>query len=147
MELVHCAVLYQRHTKVKKARVVLIGRESNVITAKLMIEWLIDSTRKNCKGLFHNKKSWNSYCLGVATGIQNQVERITAERTEVRNTSEEGLVVFDEVKDFVNEKYSSIREIRFTPSAVDHNFSKGRDYGENISLNRQCSSSEVLTLC
>lgn len=47
----------------------------------------------------------------------------------------------------IYEKYSSIREIRFTPSAVDHNFSKGRDYGENISLNRQCSSSEVLTLC
>ncbi|WP_319478411.1 DUF2786 domain-containing protein [Marispirochaeta aestuarii] len=122
----------------------IIGRESNVITAKVLYEYLQETIRRKAK-LFHECiDDVESFSLGMVESIKGKFEqRLAKEKEKVANKKQ--IVIIEkgskkENMDYVKRKYGKTNE-RDNWYGVDENsYGLGKSIGKKISIDGQLSS-------
>ena len=110
-----------------------VGHESNRITAITMFEWLKKAILKEARSKFSVYANQMSFCVGAAYSIANKYNN-----KEQKASEENGLVVYDEVSNWVDE-HMNMGDAKpgralSVNSAAYH---AGKIAGDNYSLNRQ----------
>ena len=131
-----------------------IGKESNVITARGMCEYVIKSiTREGRKlaislGYPHSGSYWNGFCNGASVSLSTRCRELRAQREHQQGTGTDlALVSLYESESLANKEYvSSVmgmktksatsRSLAFAGSALE----AGKQYGNQLSLNNQITS-------
>lgn len=110
-----------------------VGHESNRITAITMFQWLKKAILKEARSKFSAYSNQMSFCVGAARGIANKYSN-----KEQKASEEYGLVVYDEVKNWIdnNMKMGEGKASR-SLSVNSAAYNAGKIAGGNYSLNRQ----------
>lgn len=157
-KLFFCEYLYMPATRARQTSHYFIGRESNVITAKAMAQYVVESIQR--EGRRRNRQEgtgeniWlRSFCMGAASVIALRVEEMIRESANESTTPGEKsgtaivLASVYETERQANlavrdEKFGKLRKGRSGKSDYSDDATiEGARYGRTVSLNRQIGDS------
>lgn len=152
-KLFFCKVYIGRRVNSERKMFHFVGKESNVVTASVMSEYLITSILKEARKLYKQDLSpeARSFCVGAMNSIYDRVEKMQEEATNEAVSGSTALVVssiykteMDANAAFLEETGVHLVKSKSRGSSVsDSNaFNKGKEYGNNVSLNTQVSGSK-----
>lgn len=126
---------YLNNLKNRASRFVIYGREDNIVSTKMMYEYLISAINRISKNETRRNKHFNinEFKNGA---VQNIAHRLSLMKIK-ENDVEKGLVVLNkESQDFMLEKNPDIKEVSIKTKRTS-SFEKGITEAESISLNNQ----------
>lgn len=145
-KLFFCSVYVAAKVNGTKMRYMFIGRESNVVTASLMTEYLINSILKECRKQYgHNLAAGSrAFATGAMHSLHVRIEALMKPEDQEPGT---GLVVVnlrrteaEANEEFLKAKGTSLKPYGKKTQAVNtEQYSAGRQYGNGLSLNDQVS--------
>ena len=110
-----------------------VGHEANRLTAITMYEWLRKAIWKEANQKFKGNGAYcRSYCIGVVNGINEKYNL-----DKVQEKQEVGIVVYDEVKNWINNHMNMSKGSSRAPSVYSGAYASGKAASANYSLNRQ----------
>lgn len=126
----------------KKAALIIVGREGNRTTAKLMYKWIHDKTLKEARTVGDCPSSRNAYCTGVVDSLSAKIRAIKSGES---NVDQWGLVPVSEVENWINNEYGKIDDYKMNGASIKDStaYFGGRAEGDNISLNRQFAATGI----
>lgn len=126
----------------KKCHLVVIGREGNRLTAKLMYNWIRDKTIKEARRVGDCPSSRNAYCTGVVDSVRTKINEI---KSTAPKTDKWGLVPLDEVENWINNSYGKLGDYKMNGATIRDSiaYTSGMVEGNNISLNRQFGATGI----
>lgn len=137
-KLFDCEVIYGSTPGTTKKSMNFVGREGNARSAFAMYDWIHDKLWKDAKAKIvpYSLSGCNSYCVGAVSSICNRVNEM--KRKDISEGNSWGLVVIDEVRDYMHKLYPHLVK-KSTSSTVRDRFAYGvgRADGNNIGLNKQ----------
>ena len=148
-KLFFCRYFYSGTGTSGKDKHCFVGRQSNVITARYMSEFLIKSVKREATGRYKSPTSpqGRSFCVGTVDSIRKRVEEMI--KTDTESTPGTALVLasLHQREADANSKWLEQAGLFPTPSKAraDNSlrasaFYDGREYGKTVSLNQQVSS-------
>jgi len=149
-KLFFCKYFYSRTGTSGKDKHCFVGRQSNVITARYMSEFLIKSVKREATGRYKSPTSpqGRSFCVGTVDSIRKRVEEMIKTDTESTPGTALVLVSLHEREADANEKWLNGTGVSLTTSKPRADnalragaFYEGREYGKTVSLNQQVGSS------
>ena len=126
-----------------------VGRQSNVMTARYMAEFLIKSVKREATTRYKSPTTpqGRSFCVGTVDSIRKRVEQMLKSDTESTPGTALVLVSLHEREADANEKWLNGTGVSLTTSKPRADnalragaFYEGREYGKTVSLNQQVSS-------
>ncbi len=130
--------------KGKESRIVLIGREENIISAENMYNYLCSSIAGISRKYRSTVRHLDSFRFGIVTRIRERLEELNSESRREAGTAERALVVAmektaeKENSAYLDKQYGKLRSQRSSRMGVDPNsFGLGKAIGNKISLDRQ----------
>lgn len=149
-KLFFCKYFYMRTGTSGKDKHCFVGRQSNVITARYMSEFLIKSVKREASRRYKSPTTpqGRSFCVGTVDSVRKRVEEMIKQDTESTPGTALVLVSLHQREAEANEKWlngTGVSLIR-AKARVDNSlragaFYDGREYGKTVSLNQQVSSS------
>jgi hypothetical protein len=148
-KLFFCRYFYSGTGTSGKDKHCFVGRQSNVITARYMREFLIKSVKREATGRYKSPTSpqGRSFCVGTVDSIRKRVEEMI--KTDTESTPGTALVLasLHQREADANSKWLEQAGLSLTTSKAraDNSlrasaFYDGREYGKTVSLNQQVSS-------
>jgi hypothetical protein len=148
-KLFFCRYFYSGTGTSGKDKHCFVGRQSNVITARYMSEFLIKSVKREATGRYKSPTSpqGRSFCVGTVDSIRKRVEEMI--KTDTESTPGTALVLasLHQREADANSKWLEQAGLSLTTSKAraDNSlrasaFYDGREYGKTVSLNQQVSS-------
>ena len=127
-----------------------VGRQSNVITARYMSEFLIKSIKREASRRYKSPTTpqGRSFCVGTVDSIRKRVEEMI--KTDTESTPGTALVLasLHQREADANSKWLEQEGLSLTTSKAraDNSlragaFYEGREYGKTVSLNQQVKNS------
>jgi len=135
----YCTIIlsktYLNNLKNGASRFIIYGREDNIVSTKMMYEYLVSAIDR----ISENERKSNKYfnINDFKNGaVQNIARRLSLMKIR-ENNEEKGLVVLNkESQDFMLEKNPDIKEVSIKTKRTS-SFEKGLTEAESISLNNQ----------
>ena len=126
----------------KKGTLVIVGREGNRTTAKLMYQWIHDKTLKEARQIGDCSSSRNAYCTGIVDSLSNKIRAIKAGES---NVDQWGLVPVSEVENWINLQFGKLDDYSMNGATIKDSMAYygGRREGDKISLNRQFATTGI----
>lgn len=127
-----------------------VGRQSNVITATHMTEYLIKSIKREAGKRYRSATSpeGRSFCVGTVSTIRRRVEELISKDTESTPGSALALVSLHKSELVANEDWLAGQGValRQSKARTDNSlrgtaFMDGREYGKSVSLHNQVAGS------
>ena len=149
-KLFFCRYFYSQTGTSGKDKHCFVGRQSNVITARYMSEFLIKSVKREATSRYKSPTSpqGRSFCVGTVDSIRKRVEVMIKSDTESTPGTALVLVSLHERESAANQKWLDSEGLSLTTSKAraDNSlragaFYEGREYGKTVSLNQQVKSS------
>jgi hypothetical protein len=127
----------------KKTHLVIVGREGNRTTAKLMYNWIHDKTMKEAKAIGDCPSSRNAYCIGVTDSLRRKINEI--KNPDTGKTDKWGIVPLNEVENWINQSVGKLEDYKMSNTVLRDftAYSAGTVEGNNISLNRQFAATGI----
>ena len=131
-----------------------IGRQSNVVTATYMAEFLIKAVKREASKRYKSPTSpeGRSFCVGTTSTIRKRVEDMIKSDTESTPGTALVLVKLHETEKDANDKWLEddgvnlvTKKARADTSLKAGAFYSGKDYGKTVSLNSQAGTSKSTT--
>jgi len=149
-KLFFCKYFYTGTGTSGKDKHCFVGRQSNVITARYMSEFLIKSVKREATGRYKSPTSpqGRSFCVGTVDSIRKRVEEMI--KTDTESTPGTALVLasLHQREADANSKWLEQTGLSLTTSKAraDNSlrasaFYDGREYGKTVSLNQQVKNS------
>jgi hypothetical protein len=149
-KLFFCRYFYSGTGTSGKDKHCFVGRQSNVITARYMSEFLIKSVKREATGRYKSPTSpqGRSFCVGTVDSIRKRVEEMI--KTDTESTPGTALVLasLHQREADANSKWLEQAGLSLTTSKAraDNSlrasaFYDGREYGKTVSLNQQVKNS------
>ncbi len=149
-KLFFCKYFYSGTGTSGKDKHCFVGRQSNVITARYMSEFLIKSVKREATGRYKSPTSpqGRSFCVGTVDSIRKRVEEMI--KTDTESTPGTALVLasLHQREADANSKWLEQAGLSLTTSKAraDNSlrtsaFYDGREYGKTVSLNQQVKNS------
>ena len=149
-KLFFCKYFYSSTGTSGKDKHCFVGRQSNVITARYMSEFLIKSVKREATGRYKSPTSpqGRSFCVGTVDSIRKRVEEMI--KTDTESTPGTALVLasLHKREADANSKWLEQAGLSLTTSKAraDNSlrasaFYDGREYGKTVSLNQQVKNS------
>ncbi len=149
-KLFFCKYFYNGTGTSGKDKHCFVGRQSNVITARYMSEFLIKSVKREATGRYKSPTSpqGRSFCVGTVDSIRKRVEEMI--KTDTESTPGTALVLasLHQREADANSKWLEQAGLSLTTSKAraDNSlrasaFYDGREYGKTVSLNQQVKNS------
>jgi hypothetical protein len=149
-KLFFCKYFYSGTGTSGKDKHCFVGRQSNVITARYMSEFLIKSVKREATGRYKSPTSpqGRSFCVGTVDSIRKRVEEMI--KTDTESTPGTALVLasLHQREADANSKWLKQAGLSLTTSKAraDNSlrasaFYDGREYGKTVSLNQQVKNS------
>jgi Protein of unknown function (DUF2786) len=151
-ELFFCSYICSTHKKAKMTQHCFVGRQSNAITAREMSAYLVESIIKEGRKFRPlGNAACRSFAIGAAISIRRRVDLLIEERSQEKATPGTSLVlaslysreaaanklVFDQAFP-KTQKTSGGKDVN-----SDIGYAAGREYGQNVSFDRQVSGSRA----
>lgn len=149
-KLFFCKYFYSSTGTSGKDKHCFVGRQSNVITARYMSEYLIKSVKREATARYKSPTSphGRSFCVGTVDSVRKRVEQMLQQDTESTPGTALVLVGVHKREAAANDKWLEQAGLALTTSKsrADNSlragaFYDGRDYGKTVSLNQQVTSS------
>lgn len=149
-KLFFCKYFYSSTGTSGKDKHCFVGRQSNVITARYMSEYLIKSVKREATARYKSPTSphGRSFCVGTVDSVRKRVEQMLQQDTESTPGTALVLVGVHKREAAANDKWLEQAGLALTTSKsrADNSlragaFHDGRDYGKTVSLNQQVTSS------
>lgn len=119
--------------------VLIIGRESNRITAEIMYKWLRQKIHED--SFAYKASQRQGYCLGVVAGIWVKVRQL---KKNSAPTDAWGLVPMDEVAQWVKQRYPNLYTTNSHATAQDYSaYNAGKADGLATNLNKQMQATAL----
>lgn len=148
-KLFFCRYFYSKTSTSGKDKHSFIGRQSNVITACYMTEYLIKSVKREASARYKSSTSpqGRSFCVGTVDSIRKRVDEMLVQDSEAGSGNALVLVDVRKRESAENEKWLEENNLRLTTSKARADsslragaFHDGREYGKTVSLNQQVGS-------
>lgn len=145
-KLFFCKYFYSRTGTSGKDKHCFVGRQSNVITARYMSEFLIKSVKREATTRYKSPTTpqGRSFCVGTVDSIRKRVEEMIKNDTESTPGTALVLVTLHQREADENEKWLNGTGVSLTTAKAraDNSlrasaFYDGREYGKTVSLNQQ----------
>lgn len=145
-KLFFCKYFYSRTGTSGKDKHCFVGRQSNVITARYMSEFLIKSVKREATTRYKSPTTpqGRSFCVGTVDSIRKRVEEMIKNDTESTPGTALVLVTLHQREADANEKWLNGTGVSLTTAKAraDNSlrasaFYDGREYGKTVSLNQQ----------
>lgn len=145
-KLFFCRYFFSRTSTSGKDKHCFVGRQSNVITARYMSEFLIKSVKREASSRYKSPTTpqGRSFCVGTVDSVRKRVEEMIKQDTESTPGTALVLVGLHQREADANEKWLNGTGVSLTRAkARAHNslrasaFYDGREYGKTVSLNQQ----------
>lgn len=149
-KLFFCRYFYSQTGTSGKDKHCFVGRQSNVITARYMSEFLIKSVKREATSRYKSPTTpqGRSFCVGTVDSIRKRVEVMIKSDTESTPGTALVLVSLHERESTANQKWLDSEGLSLTTSRAraDNSlragaFYEGREYGKTVSLNQQVKNS------
>lgn len=149
-KLFFCRYFYSQTGTSGKDKHCFVGRQSNVITARYMSEFLIKSVKREATSRYKSPTTpqGRSFCVGTVDSIRKRVEVMIKSDTESTPGTALVLVSLHERESTANQKWLDSEGLSLTTSKAraDNSlragaFYEGREYGKTVSLNQQVKNS------
>lgn len=149
-KLFFCKYFYSQTGTSGKDKHCFVGRQSNVITARYMSEFLIKSVKRESTSRYKSPTSpqGRSFCVGTVDSIRKRVEEMLKQDTESTPGTALVLVTLHQREADANSKWLEQKGLSLTTSKAraDNSlrvgaFYDGREYGKTVSLNQQVKNS------
>lgn len=149
-KLFFCKYFYSGTGTSGKDKHCFVGRQSNVITARYMSEYLIKSVKREATARYKSPTSphGRSFCVGTVDSVRKRVEQMLQQDTESTPGTALALVGVHKREAAENDKWLEQAGLSLTTSKsrADNSlragaFYDGRDYGKTVPLNQQVTSS------
>ncbi len=149
-KLFFCKYFYSGTGTSGKDKHCFVGRQSNVMTARYMAEFLIKSVKREATTRYKSPTTpqGRSFCVGTVDSIRKRVEQMLKSDTESTPGTALVLVSLHEREADANEKWLNGTGVSLTTSKPRADnalragaFYEGREYGKTVSLNQQVGSS------
>lgn len=149
-KLFFCKYFYSQTGTSGKDKHCFVGRQSNVITARYMSEFLIKSVKRESTSRYKSPTSphGRSFCVGTVDSIRKRVEEMLKQDTESTPGTALVLVTLHQREADANSKWLEQEGLSLTTSKsrADNSlrvgaFYDGREYGKTVSLNQQVKNS------
>lgn len=149
-KLFFCRYFYSSTGTSGKDKHCFVGRQSNVITARYMSEFLIKSVKREATARYKSPTSphGRSFCVGTTDSIRKRVDQMLQQDTESTPGTALALVGVHKREDAANEKWLEQEGLALTKAKPRADtslragaFYDGRDFGKTVSLNQQVTSS------
>lgn len=149
-KLFFCKYFYSQTGTSGKDKHCFVGRQSNVITARYMSEFLIKSVKRESTSRYKSPTSphGRSFCVGTVDSIRKRVEEMVKQDTESTPGTALVLVTLHQREADANSKWLEQEGLSLTTSKAraDNSlrvgaFYDGREYGKTVSLNQQVKNS------
>lgn len=149
-KLFFCKYFYSKTGTSGKDRHCFVGRQSNVMTALYMAEYLIKSVKREATSRYKSPTTpqGRSFCVGTVDSIRKRVEQMI--KTDTESTPGTALVLasLHEREADANKKWLNGAGVSLTTSKARADnalragaFYDGREYGKTVSLNKQVGGS------
>lgn len=148
-KLFFCKYFYQRTSTSGKDKHCFVGRQSNVITAKHMTEYLIKSVKREATTRYKSPTSphGRSFCVGTTSAVRVRVNEMLERDTESTVGSALALIAVHKSEEAANAKWLEDDGTKLvtakarTDDALRYGaFSDGKQYGKTVSLNAQVTT-------
>lgn len=148
-KLFFCRYFYSQTGTSGKDKHCFVGRQSNVITARYMSEFLIKSVKREATSRYKSPTTpqGRSFCVGTVDSIRKRVEEMIKSETESTPGTALVLVSLHEREADANQRWLDNTGLSLTKAKAraDNSlragaFYEGREYGKTVSLNQQVSS-------
>lgn len=148
-KLFFCRYFYSGTGTSGKDKHCFVGRQSNVITARYMSEFLIKSVKREATSRYKSPTSpqGRSFCVGTVDTIRKRVEEMVKADTESTSGTALVLVSLHQREADANQKWLDSEGLSLTTAKAraDNSlrasaFYEGREYGKSVSLNQQVGS-------
>lgn len=146
-ELFFCNYYYQRTHTSGKDNHFFIGRQSNVVTAQYMAEYLIASVKKEATKQYKSPTSplGRSFCVGTVASIRSRVKEMLKDGAEGSSAGTSvALVSLHEREKAANEQWLKqagtvlvTTAKRADNSLLASGYHAGKEFGKTVSLNQQ----------
>lgn len=145
-KLFFCKYFYSGTGTSGKDKHCFVGRQSNVITARYMSEFLIKSVKREATTRYKSPTTpqGRSFCVGTVDSIRKRVEEMIKNDTESTPGTALVLVTLHQREADANEKWLNGTGVSLTTvrARADNSlrasaFYDGREYGKTVSLNQQ----------
>lgn len=145
-KLFFCKYFYSGTGTSGKDKHCFVGRQSNVITARYMSEFLIKSVKREASRRYKSPTTpqGRSFCVGTVDSVRKRVEEMIKQDTESTPGTALALVSLHEREADANEKWLNNAGVSLTTAKAraDNSlragaFYEGREYGKTVSLNQQ----------
>lgn len=149
-KLFFCKYFYSQTGVSGKDRHCFVGRQSNVITAKYMSEYLIKAIKKEASKRYSSPTTPNgrSFCVGTVRSISARVEQMIQQDTESTPGNALVLVGIHKREAEANNAWLDAEGTKLDTSKgrSDNSlrlgaYHSGKEYGKTVSLNQQIAPS------
>ena len=121
------------HSKYKYEMVMgFVGHESNRITCEIMYDWLRKLIGREANKKFKSAAYRTSFAIGVVQGLMDKYDLFNETKT-----NETGLVIYDEVKNWIDQNMNMKQGKSRVPSVYSGAYAEGKHTGSELSLNKQ----------
>jgi hypothetical protein len=148
-KLFFCKYFYSQTGTSGKDKHCFVGRQSNVITAKYMSEYLIKSVKREASKRYKSPTSpeGRSFCVGTVRSIGARVEQMLQQDTESTPGTALALIGLHKREAEANEAWLADEGTSLTTSKgrADNSlrsgaYHSGKEYGKTVSLNHQVTN-------
>jgi len=145
-KLFFCKYFYSGTGTSGKDKHCFVGRQSNVITARYVSEFLIKSVKREATSRYKSPTSpqGRSFCVGTVDSVRKRVEEMIKTDTESTPGTALVLVTLHQRESDANQKWLDQTGLSLTTSKprADNSlrasaFYEGREFGKSVSLNQQ----------
>lgn len=148
-KLFFCKYFYSQTGTSGKDKHCFVGRQSNVITAKYMSEYLIKSIKREASKRYTSPTTPNgrSFCVGTVRSIGGRVEQMLQQDTESTPGNAVALIGVHKREEEANAAWLADEgtSLQTSKGRADNSlrsgaYHSGKEYGKSVSLNQQVTN-------
>lgn len=148
-KLFFCKYFYSQTGTSGKDKHNFVGRQSNVITAKYMSEYLIKSIKREASKRYTSPTTPNgrSFCVGTVRSIGGRVEQMLQQDTESTPGNAVALIGVHKREEEANASWLADEgtSLQTSKGRADNSlrsgaYHSGKEYGKSVSLNQQVTN-------
>ena len=148
-KLFFCKYFYSQTGTSGKDKHCFVGRQSNVITAKYMSEYLIKSVKREASKRYKSPTSpeGRSFCVGTVRSVAERVEHMLKQDAEGQAGTAVALINLHKREEDANAAWLSDEGTSLTTAKgrADNSlrsgaYHSGKEYGKTVSLNHQVTN-------